>query len=63
MKTFHNLKFKTYLYEKLDTSMGVFRNRELSQGAPEKITTILGKVEAANYKRITIRMGGEEIQN
>ena len=43
MKTFHNLKCKTYLHEKLNTSKEIIRNSELSLATPEKIKTALGK--------------------
>ena len=43
MQTFHNLKCKTYLHDRLNTSKGVIRSRELSLATPEKIKTAIGK--------------------
>ena len=43
MKTFYNLKCKTYPHEKLNTTKGVIRNRELSLATTEEIKTVLGK--------------------
>ena len=62
MKTFHNLKCKAYPHERLDTSKGVIRNRDLSIATPEEMTTALGKQAFTDSKRITTRKGGEEIQ-
>ena len=62
MKTFHNLKCKAYPHERLNTSKGVIRNRDLSLAISEEIKTALGKQEVTDYKRITIERVGEEIQ-
>ena len=51
-----------YPYERLNTSKGVIRSREMSLATSERIRAALGKQRVTNYKRITIRKVGEEIQ-
>ena len=63
MKTFHDLKCKTYPHEKFNTSKGIIRNKELFLATLEEIKTALEKQSIIDYKKITIRRGGEEIHN
>ena len=62
IRIFHNLKCKTQLHEKLNTSKGVIKNRELFQATSEENKINLEKSELMNYKRINIRMVSEEQQ-
>lgn len=57
MKSFHNLKCKAYPYERLNTSNGVVRSRELSLATPEEIDAALGKQGIANCRRISKKKG------
>ena len=59
MKTFHNLKCKTYQHEKVNTSKGIIRNRELSL---KEIKLALEKQVFTDYIKITIKSGEEKIQ-
>ena len=43
IKTFHTTKCRAYLHEKLNTSEGVIRNRELALATEDKIASALGK--------------------
>ena len=61
MKTLHNLKCTTYLHKKLNSLKRVIRHRELSLDTPEEIQTALRKHSVTDYKKITIKKGGEEI--
>ena len=47
LKTFHNLKCKTYSHEKFNTSKGVIRNKELTQ---DEIKTALEKQGSQTIK-------------
>ena len=62
MKTFHLTKCKACLHGRLNTSKGVIRSMELSLAASEEITSALAKQSIRDYKGITPRKGGEEIQ-
>ena len=61
IKTFHSTKCRAYLHEKLNTSKGVIRSRELALATEEVIASALGKQEATNIRRISIRKGQERI--
>ena len=58
MKTFHNV----YPHDRLNTSKGVIRSRELSLATLEEIKIALGKQEVIDYKNVSIRRGREKIQ-
>ena len=62
MEKFHNLKYKKYLHDRLNTSKGVIKSRELSLVTPVETKTTLEKQRVMNYERVTIRRDGEEIQ-
>ena len=62
MKTFHNIKCKIYPHDKLNTSNGSIRGKELSSATPEEIKAALGKQGVIDYQRITIRRACKEIQ-
>ena len=62
MKTFLTTTSKAYPHEKLNTSNGVIRIRELFLATAEEITATLGKQGFKDFKRITTRKGGEQIQ-
>ena len=51
IKTFHSTKCRAYPHEKLNTSKGVIRSRELASA--------LGKQGVTNIKRISIKKGEE----
>ena len=61
MKIFHTTKCKAYLHEKLKTSKGVIKSRELAL-VTEKMSAALGKQGVTNIRRITIRKRGEKIE-
>ena len=48
-------------FEKLNTSKGVIRSRELTLATEEEIASVLGKQQVTNI-RISIRNGEERIQ-
>lgn len=52
---FHNLKCKAYPLERINTSKGVIRNRELSLVTLVEKNAALGKQGVANYIRIIIK--------
>ena len=58
MKTFHNVKCKAYLHDRLNTSKGIIRSRELSLDTPKEIKTALGNQGCHR----TIRSGGEDVE-
>ena len=62
IKTFHTTKCRAYPHEKLNTSKGVIRSRELASATEEEITSALGKQGVTNIRRISIRKGEERIQ-
>ena len=62
IKTFHTTKCRAYPHEKLNTSKGVIRSRELALATEDKIASALGKQGVTNIKRISIRKGEERIQ-
>ena len=51
-----------YPQEKLNTSKGVIRSRELALAIEDKIASALGKQGVTNIKRISIRKGEQRIQ-
>ena len=57
IKTFHTTKCRAYPHEKLNTSKGVIRSRELALATEDEITSALGKQGVTNIKRISIRKG------
>ena len=61
-KTFHMSKCRAYLHEKLNTSKGVIRSRELALATEDEIASALGKQGVTNIKRISIRKGEQWIQ-
>ena len=62
IKTFHTTKCRAYPHEKLNTSKGFTRSRELALATEDGITSALGKQGVTNIKRISIRKGEERIQ-
>ena len=62
MKTFHATKCRVYPQEKLNTSKGVIRSRELASATEEEIASALGKQEVTSIRRISIRKSEERIQ-
>ena len=62
MKTFHNLKIKTYPHKTLNSSKGVIRNKELSQCSREEILAELKNQGVTDIKRITIKKENQSIQ-
>ena len=62
IKTFHTTKCRAYPHEKLNTSKGVIRSRELALATEDEIASALGKQGVRNIKRISIRKGDERIQ-
>ena len=62
IKTFHNLKYKVFPHERLNTSKGVIRYKDLSRATSKEIKTVLGKQGIINNKRINIWKGGKEMQ-
>ena len=61
MKIFRTIKFWAYPHEKLNTSKGVIRSRELAL-ATEEMSATLGKQGVTNIKRIIIRRGEEKVE-
>ena len=55
MKTFHTTKCRAYPHEKLNTSKGVIRSRELTLTTEEEIASALGKPGVIDIRRISIR--------
>ena len=62
IKTFHTTKCRAYPHEKLNTSKGVIRSRELALATEDEIASTLGKQGVTNIKRISIRKGEQRIQ-
>ena len=62
IKTFHTTKCRAYSHEKLNTSKGVIRSRELALATEYEIVSALGKQGVTNIKRICIRKGEQRIQ-
>ena len=56
------MKCRAYPYEKLNTSKGVIRSRELALATEEEIASALGKQGVTNIRRISIRKGEQRIQ-
>ena len=63
MKTFHNLKIKTYPHKTLNSSKGVIRNNELSQCSREEIEAEVKNQGVTDIKRITIKKENQTIQS
>ena len=55
-------KCRAYPHEKLKTSKGVIRRRELALATEDEIASALGKQGVTNIKRISIRKGEQRIQ-
>ena len=62
IKTFHTTKCRAYPREKLNTSKGFIRSRELALATEDEIASALGKHGVTNIKRISIRKCDERIQ-
>ena len=62
IKTFHMTKCRAYLYEKLNSSKGVIRSRELALATEDAIASTLGKQELTNRRRISFGKGKQRIQ-
>ena len=62
IKTFHPTKCRAYPHEKLNTSKGVIRIRELALATEDDIGSALGKQGVTNIKRISINKGEQRIQ-
>ena len=62
LKTFHTTRCRAYPHEKLNTSKGVIRSRELAFAIEEEIASALGKQGVRNTRRISIRKGEQRIQ-
>ena len=56
------MKCRTYPHEKLNSSKGDIRNRELALATEEEIVSALGKHGVTNIRRISIRKSEERIQ-
>ena len=54
-------KCRAFQHEKLSTSKGVIRSRELALATGEEIASALGKQGVTNIRRISIRKGEEQI--
>ena len=63
IKTFHTTKCRAYSPEKLNTSKGVIRSRELALATEDEIASALEKQGVTNIKRISIRKGEQHILN
>ena len=59
IKMFHTTKCRAYPHEKLNTSKGVIRSRELALATEDEIASALGKQGVTNIKRISIKKGEE----
>ncbi len=59
MKALLTMKCRVYPHEKLNTSKGVIRSRELALATEEEIASTLGKQGITNIRRISIRKGEE----
>ena len=55
-------KCRAYLHEKLNTSKGVIRTRELALATEEEIASAPGKQGVTNIRRTSIWKGEEQIQ-
>ena len=55
-------KCKAYPHEKLNTSKGVIESKKLFLATAEEIRAALEKQGVADYKRIRIKIGIEEIK-
>ena len=62
IKTFHTTKCRAYPHEKLNTSKGVIRSRELALVTEDEKASALGKQGVTNIKRISIRKSEQRIQ-
>ena len=62
IKTFHTTKCRAYPHEKLNTSKGFIRSRELALATEDEIASALGKQGVTNIKRISIKKGEQRIQ-
>ena len=62
IKMFHMTKYRAYTHEKLNTSKGVIRSRELALATEDEIASALGKQGVTNIKRTSIRKGKQRIQ-
>ena len=62
MKTFQNVKCIAYPHDRIYTAKANIRSRELYSATQEEIKTALEKQVVTDYKRITLRKGGEEKQ-
>ena len=61
IKTLHTTKCRAYPHEKLNTSKGVIRSRELAFATEDEIASALGKRGVTNIKRISIKKAEERI--
>ena len=62
MKVFHNMKIKSYPHEKLNSSKGVVRSRELPLCTLEEVKTELKSQGVIDARRISIRREGKVIE-
>ena len=62
IKMFHTTKCRAYPHEKLNTSKGVIRSRELALATEDEIASALGKQGVTNIKIISIKKGEQQIQ-
>ena len=62
MKTFHTMKCRAYSHEKLNTSKGVIRSRDMALATKEEIALALGKQGVTNIRSVSSRKGEEWIQ-
>ena len=62
MKIFHTTKCRAYPHEKLNTSKGVIRSRELAWATEEERASALEKKGVIDIRRISIRKGEERVQ-
>ena len=62
IKTSHTTKCRAYPHEKLNTSKGVIRSREVALATEYEIASALGKQGVTNIRRISIKKGEQRIQ-
>ena len=60
-KNFHTTKYQVYPHERLNTSKGVIRSRELAL-ATEEMIAALGKRGVTNIRRLVVRKDEEQIK-
>ena len=62
IKMFHTTKCRAYPHEKLNTSKGVIRSRELALATKDEIASALGKQGVTNIRRISSEKANTEFR-